>query len=153
MLAAGSAAAQGVSLMGKVVADITVSIDGYVTGPDPDLAHGLGTGGEPLHVWALDGDAVDREVLTAATDATGAVIMGRRLFDIVDGPHGWTDEMAYGAGLAAVPPVLVVTRKPPARARLGDRFSFVPDGLASAVTKGRALAPRTATWCSWAAAN
>ena len=35
--------------MTKVVADITMSLDGFVTGPDPDLEHGLGRGGEPLH--------------------------------------------------------------------------------------------------------
>jgi hypothetical protein len=35
--------------MTKVVAGITMSLDGFVTGPDPDLEHGLGRGGEPLH--------------------------------------------------------------------------------------------------------
>jgi hypothetical protein len=45
-------------------------------------------------------DEVDAEILRATTDATGAVVMGRRLFDFVDGPHGRSDEMGYGAGLA-----------------------------------------------------
>jgi len=127
--------------MTKVVADISVSLDGFVTGPDVTLEQGLGRGGEALHTWALDGDAVDREILTTTTDATGAVIMGRRLFDIIDGPHGWTDEMAYGADLAAAPPVLVVTRTPPERTRLSpDRFTFVVDGIRSAVAKARTLA-------------
>ena len=45
--------------MTKVIADITMSIDGFVTGPDPDLEHGLGHGGEPLHVWAFSDDEVD----------------------------------------------------------------------------------------------
>ena len=126
--------------MTKVVADISVSLDGFVTGPGPDLAHGLGNGGDGLHTWGFDGDATDREVLHEATDATGVVIMGRRLFDVVDGPDGWTDEMGYGASLAATPPVLVVTRTPPARTRLGDRFSFVVDGIGSAVSKGIAMA-------------
>lgn len=126
--------------MTKVVADISVSLDGFVTGPGPDLEHGLGRGGEGLHTWAFDGDPTDRAVLADATDATGVVIMGRRLFDIVDGPHGWTEEVGYGAGLAAAPPVLVVTRTPPATTRLGDRFSFVVDGVGSAVSKGIAMA-------------
>ena len=127
--------------MAKVIADISVSLDGFVAGPEVSLEQGLGRGGEALHTWALDGDAVDREVLTSATDATGAVIMGRRLFDIIDGPHGWTDEMGYGADLAAPPPVLVVTRTPPERIRLSaDRFSFVADGISSAVAEARALA-------------
>jgi hypothetical protein len=37
--------------MTKVIADITLSLDGFVTGPDPDREHGLGRGGEPLHTW------------------------------------------------------------------------------------------------------
>ena len=72
--------------------------------------------------------------------ATGVVVMGRRLYDIVDAPDGWNDEMGYGAGLAAEPPVLVVTRNPPDRVRLADRFTFVVDGLASAVAKAVAMA-------------
>jgi dihydrofolate reductase len=126
--------------MAKVVADISVSLDGFVTGPGVDLENGLGRGGEALHTWALNGDAVDREILDATTDATGAVVMGRTLFDFIDGPNGWTEEMGYGAGLAATPPVLVVTRNPPASVRLGDRFSFVPDGVASAVAAAAAIA-------------
>jgi dihydrofolate reductase len=124
----------------KVVGDISVSLDGFVTGPDPDQEHGLGRGGELLHTWAIDGDAIDAEVLADAVDATGAVIMGRRLFDIVDGPHGWSEEMGYGAAHAARPPMLVVTRNPPAAVRLEDRFTFVVDGLGSAVSKAIALA-------------
>lgn len=127
--------------MTKVVADISVSLDGFVTGPDAGPDQGLGRGGEALHTWVFEGDATDREVLTAATDATGVVIMGRRLFDIIDGPHGWTDEMGYGADLAAPPPVLVVTSTPPERMRLSaDRFTFVVDGIRRAVAKGRAMA-------------
>jgi dihydrofolate reductase len=126
--------------MAKVVGDISVSLDGFVTGPDPDLAHGLGHGAEGLHTWAFDGDAIDAEVLADAVDATGVVIMGRRLFDIVDGPHGWTAEVGYGAAHAATPPVLVVTRIPPETVRLEDRFTFVVDGLGGAVSKGLAMA-------------
>ena len=126
--------------MGKVVADISVSLDGFVTGPGPGPANGLGDRGEGLHTWAFSADPVDREVLASTTDATGAVVMGRRLFDIVDGPHGWTDDVAYGAGLAAAPPVLVVTRRPPTTVRLADRFTFVVDGVRSAIDKARATA-------------
>lgn len=126
--------------MAKVVADISVSLDGFVTGPEPGPGQGLGRGGEGLHVWAIDGDAIDKAVLAEATDATGAVVMGRALFDVVDGPEGWNDDMGYGAGLAAQPPVLVVTRVPPAEVRLADRFTFVVDGIASAVEKGVSLA-------------
>jgi dihydrofolate reductase len=125
--------------MTKVIADISVSLDGFITGPGVDLEHGLGVGGEALHTWAFDGDATDRAVLAEATDATGVVIMGRRLFEIVDAPDGWNDEVGYGARLAAPPPVLVVTSQPPDSVRLGDRFSFVVDGVGSAVSKAIAL--------------
>ncbi|MGK5684377.1 dihydrofolate reductase family protein [Actinoplanes sp. URMC 104] len=126
--------------MAKVVADISVSLDGFVTGPDPGPGQGLGRGGEALHTWAFSSDAVDRAVLAESTDATGVVIMGRRLFDVVDGPDGWNDEVGYGAGEAGQQPVLVVTRTPPAHVRLADRFTFVLDGVASAVDKGISLA-------------
>ncbi|MBM2615487.1 dihydrofolate reductase family protein [Actinoplanes sp. LDG1-06] len=126
--------------MSKVVADISVSLDGFVTGPDPGPDQGLGQGGEALHTWAFAGDAIDKRVLEESTVATGAVVMGRALFDVVDGPGGWNDEVGYGAGLAAAPPVLVVTRTPPGKVRLADRFTFVVDGLASAIEKARALA-------------
>ena len=122
--------------MSKVVADISMSLDGFVTGPGPGPEQGLGVGGEGLHTWALEPDRIDAEILDETVDATGVVIMGRRLFDIIDGPQGWTDEMGYGAARAAEPPLLVVTRLPPAEVRLADRTTFVVDGIASAVSKG-----------------
>lgn len=127
--------------MTKVIADISMSLDGFVTGPDPDLAHGLGHGGEPLHTWAMDsGDPVDAAVLRDATEASGAVIMGRRLFDIIDGPGGWSDDMGYGAAHAATPPFFVVTHQAPDEVRLTMPFTFVTDGPAAAVEQARAAA-------------
>ncbi len=127
--------------MPKVVADISMSLDGFVTGPDPDLAHGLGTGGEPLHAWALESDdEADAEVLRQATEASGAVVMGRRLFDVVDGPGGWSDDMGYGAGLAATPPFFVVTHSVPQAVRLSLDFTFVTEGLEAAIDQARAAA-------------
>src|SRR5688572_9380885 len=127
--------------MSKVVADISMSLDGFVTGPDPDLEHGLGAGGEPLHTWATDSDdPVDAAVLRQATERSGAVVMGRRLFDIVDGPLGWSDEMGYGAGLAASPPFFVVTHTVPDEVRLGLRFTFATHGLRDALDQARAAA-------------
>jgi dihydrofolate reductase len=125
--------------MPKVVAEISVSLDGFVTGPSPGPKQGLGQGGEALHTWALDPDPTDAEVLDESIDATGVVVMGRRLFDIIDGPAGWNDEMGYGGARAAQPPLLVVTRRPPAEVRLADRTTFVVDGIGSAVAKGRAM--------------
>ncbi|WCO67570.1 dihydrofolate reductase family protein [Iamia majanohamensis] len=121
------------------VADISMSLDGYVTGPAPGPAAGLGEGGEPLHTWAMaSDDATDAEVLASATEATGAVVMGRRLFDVVDGPQGWDDEVGYGAAHAATPPVVVVTHDPPSTWRLGDRITFAPDGVAAALDQAEA---------------
>jgi dihydrofolate reductase len=121
--------------MSKVIADITMSLDGYVTGPSADAEHGLGDA-EELHAWVTEQDPVDAEILERATAATGAVVMGRRLFDIVDGPGGWTQDMGYGAQQAGTPPFFVVTHSEPQDVRLerelGMRFTFV-DGLTTAV--------------------
>jgi dihydrofolate reductase len=124
----------------RVVADITMSLDGFVTGPGAGPQHGLGIGGEPLHTWVMEPDDVDTEVLTEATEMSGAVVMGRRLFDVIDGPDGWSDEMGYGAGLAATPPFVVVTHAPPANVRLGLNFTFVTDGVAAAIDHARQAA-------------
>jgi dihydrofolate reductase len=126
--------------MTKVIADITMSIDGFVTGPDPDLEHGLGHGGEPLHEWAFSDDAVDAAVLAASTERSGAVVMGRRLFDIIDGPGGWNDEVGYGAKEVGTPPFFVVTHTKPESMRLTLDFTFVTDGLAAAIRLARAAA-------------
>jgi dihydrofolate reductase len=83
---------------GRVVVDISMSLDGYVTAAGADLEHGLGVGGEALHAWAIgEKTPRDTELLEASVAATGAVIMGRRTFDFVDGPNGWGDDMGYGA--------------------------------------------------------
>lgn len=62
--------------MSKVIADITMSLDGYVTGPPADSQHGLGDVDE-LHTWVAEQDPVDTEILEriAATDGH-VVIMG-----------------------------------------------------------------------------
>jgi dihydrofolate reductase len=128
--------------MTKVIADISVSLDGFVTGPDPGLLNGLGDGGEPLHTWAIDSDdPVDAEILRSTAERSGAVVMGRKLFDIIDGPGGWNDEVGYGAREAATPPFFVVTHQPPASRRLTALdFTFVTDGVAAAVEQARAAA-------------
>ena len=126
--------------MTTVVADISVSLDGFVTGPDAGPDNGLGTGGEALHTWALESDdPVDAEVLARSTERSGAVVMGRRLFDIVDAPSGWNDEMGYGAEHAARLPFVVVTHEPPADVRLELDFRFAPD-VPAAIDEARASA-------------
>jgi dihydrofolate reductase len=128
--------------MSKVIADITMSLDGYVTGPLADSQHGLGDVDE-LHTWVVEQDPVDTEILERIAAETGAVVMGRRLFEIVDGPNGWTKDMGYGAQLAATPPFFVVTHSAPQHVRLerelGMRFTFVDD-LTAAVDQARTAA-------------
>jgi hypothetical protein len=96
-----------------VVAEITMSLDGFVTGPHDGQGRGLGEGGEPLHNWVMGGpwtyaggspfaaSGVDRDVLDEAFGAVGAIIIGRRMYDVVD---GWGDSSPFDR------PVFVVTR-------------------------------------------
>lgn len=93
--------------MTRVIADISISLDGFVTGPHAGPANGLGDGGEALHTWAFSDDPADQQVVRQATARSGAVVMGRTLFDIVDGPDGWNatngvaDAVGTARGLAA----------------------------------------------------
>lgn len=124
--------------MTRIVADISVSLDGYVTGPNAGPGNGLGDGGEALHTWAFSDDPHDRRLVREATERSGAVILGRRLFDIVDAPDGWNDEVGYGAREAGRPAFVVVTSERPESVRLTDLdWTFVTTGLADAVAAAR----------------
>ena len=127
--------------MSQVVIDISVSLDGYVTGPNVGLDNGLGDGGEALHDWVFHGTDADQAILDASFEATGAVVQGRNLFDIIDGPGGWNEEMGYGAKPTGEvnPPIFVVTHSAPEKTRLGDRFRFV-GSVEDAVEQARAVA-------------
>ncbi|TCO52326.1 dihydrofolate reductase family protein [Actinocrispum wychmicini] len=130
-------------MSGQVIVDITMSLDGYVTAPGAGVEHGLGVDGEPLHEWVFNGAPANQKVLDDMVARSGAVVMGRRLFDVIDAPGGWSDDMGYGAErdqTVAPPPVFVVTHEAPETWRLGDRFTFVTDGVHSAVAKARAAA-------------
>ena len=128
--------------MAKVIADITMSLDGYVTGP-VDVAQSRVEDVDELQAWVMDQDPVDTEILEQATAATGAVVMGRRLFDVVDRPNVWTNDMAYGAQPAGRLSFFVVTHSAPQDVRLerelGMRFTFVND-LTTAVDQARTAA-------------
>ena len=130
--------------MGKVIADISMSLGGYVTASGVDQEHGLGINGEGIHWWVLEEprSPVDEAVLASSFEETGAVVMGRRLFDIVDGPNGWSEEVGYGhdQDQSVAPPCYVITHEPPAHVRLASRFRFVTEGVAAAVDQGRAAA-------------
>ncbi|MEU1535105.1 dihydrofolate reductase family protein [Streptomyces fagopyri] len=124
--------------MTRITADISVSLDGFVTGPDPGPDSGLGTGGKALHTWAFSDDPDDRRILREATLCSGAVVLGRRLFDVVDGPNGWDDQTGYGAGEVGRPAFVVVTSSVPESVRTADLdWTFVTTGLSDAVTAAR----------------
>jgi dihydrofolate reductase len=127
--------------MTKVIADITMSLDGFVTGPNAGPKAGLGEDGMPLHDWVFNGHEVDEAVLASATQRSGAVVMGRNLFDVVDGPDGWSDEIGYGAHNVGRPPFFVVTHDPPAQVRLNLDFRFVTEGVERALVAARAVCP------------
>lgn len=130
--------------MGTVGADITMSLDGYVAGPHDGLGRGLGDGGEPLHAWVMGGPwtyaegprfratGVDREVLDELFDGIGAVIVGRRMYDVVD---GWGEEEAFPV------PVLVLTSRPaPVRTVGRSSYTFVTDGIRAALEQAQRVA-------------
>ena len=127
--------------MTKVVADITMSLDGFVTGPNAGPKAGLGDDGMPLHDWVFNGHDVDEAVLANATQRSGAVVMGRNLFDVVDDPDGWSDEIGYGAHHVGRPSFFVVTHTPPAQVRLNLDFTFVTEGVAPALDAARRRVP------------
>ncbi|MEV5902624.1 dihydrofolate reductase family protein [Streptomyces sp. NPDC052127] len=132
--------------MTHIIADISVSLDGFVTGPDPGPDNGLGTGGEALHTWAFSGDRDDHRILREGTARSGAVVLGRRLFDLVDGPGGWNEESGYGAGEVGRPAFVVVTSSPPKSVRLTELdWTFVTTGLPDAVTVARERADAAAS--------
>ncbi|MCU7728492.1 dihydrofolate reductase family protein [Actinoplanes sp. KI2] len=86
--------------MGKVIASITTSVDGYVTGPDDGPKYGLGVGGERLHYWVMGGpwtyegghDFVmhgpDKEFFDELVATTGAGVVGRGMYDAAGGWGG-----------------------------------------------------------------
>jgi dihydrofolate reductase len=124
--------------MTRIIADISVSLDGFVTGPGPSPDNGLGADGEALHTWAFSDDPDDRLVLHEGTARSGAVVLGRHLFDVVDGPKGWDDTTGYGAGEVGKPAFVVVTSSPPESVRTTNLdWTFVSTGLPDAVTAAR----------------
>jgi dihydrofolate reductase len=120
--------------MRKLQASITVSMDGFVTGPDDGPEHGLGVGGERLHYWVFGGpwsyDALprgeavgeDKAWLDAKLGQNGAVIAGRSMYEAAG--H-WGDRNPWGV------PVFIVTHRPEEQPP-GDEFTFV-GSLAEAV--------------------
>ena len=118
--------------MGNVVYDITMSLDGFVAGPDDSAPHPLGIGGEALHDWLSTGRTPEDTAVLEELLASGAVLTGRRTYDFSEGEGGWGD------GPLGTTPVVVLTHRPVDRA--GAHFTFVGGVVADAVAKAKELA-------------
>ena len=121
--------------MGKVVFDNSMSLDGFTTGPDPRPEEPNGDGGMQLVEWALEGGEENRRLLEEAVAALGAVIAGRRTYDLSVpfwGANGPTGEARV--------PVFVVTHEPPAESPENGVYTFVTDGIQVALERAQAVA-------------
>lgn len=121
--------------MGKVIIDITMSLDGFVTAPNDGPGNGLGDGGHVLHEWAFNPTEDDQLLLFHEPVQTlGGCVLGRRTFDIAEG--GWGDNPPFGPG-----PVHVLTHRPHEPLTRGaTTFIFVTDGMESALKQAQATA-------------
>ena len=142
--------------MSKTTLDISMSLDGFIAGPNQTVEEPLGRGGEQLHEWVfglrtwreahgLEGgeENADSEVVREAVAPNGAYVMGRRMFSSGRGPweddpkaNGWWgDEPPFGV------PVFVLTHHPREPLELGDTtFTFVSEGVEAAHEQARAAA-------------
>jgi dihydrofolate reductase len=133
--------------MGKVRTGLAVSLDGFISGPNDGAEAPMGVGGERLVAWYAGGDTEYRlpgtdmvfrvSAQTAAflrqtRETTGALVFGRRTFDLTNG---------WGGNHPLDVPVFVVTSSvPQAWVYEGSPFTFVTDGLESALEQAQAVA-------------
>ena len=121
--------------MGSVIFDQSMSLDGFTTGPAPRPEEPNGDGGMRLVEWAFEGGEEDRRLLEEAVASLGAVIAGRKTYELsvpfwgTDGPTG-----------SARRPVFVVTHEPPVESPEGGVYTFVTDGIEAALEHARAAA-------------
>src|SRR5215210_334964 len=135
--------------MGKVTMGLTMSLDGFIAGPNDGPEHPLGEGGMRLVDWYSSGDTnlvvpsggMTFKVSSASADLLrevfaecGALVSGRRTFDIT---NGWGGRHPIGEDI----PIFVVTHSiPDGWEYEGSPFTFVTDGVESAVEQARAAA-------------
>ena len=143
--------------MARLRFTISMSLDGYVAGPDQRPDQALGRGGESLHDWVvrlrswremhgMEGGAegVDDEVVRESTANVGATIMGRNMFGGHPGP--WDAEKPWRGWWGDRPPfkhqVFVITHHPrePLRFDNGTTFNFVTNGIESALEQAKRAA-------------
>ncbi len=123
--------------MGKVIFDITASLDGFVAGPNDSPEQPMGEGGLRLFDWYFADqessrapESIDPEIRDQATQTVGAIVSGRRTYD---NAHGWNGEHPLHV------PFFVVTHHPPKVARKINGC-FVTEGVASALEQAQAVA-------------
>jgi dihydrofolate reductase len=119
----------------KVIFDMSMSLDGFVKASNATPERPLGKGGERLHEWGFGGeDERDREVLAAQAEGdAGAIIAGRRTYD---------DSLPWWGANGPHPPtrVFVVTHEAPDAVPAGSVYTFVTDGIESALEQAKAAA-------------
>jgi dihydrofolate reductase len=121
--------------MAQVICDMSMSLDGYVTGPNDSRENPFGDGAGMLHDWiSAAATDQDRALLQQMLDDLGAIVMGRRSFDKNEGDGGWGD-----GGPIGDTPCFVVTHHEPATSH-PSVYTFVTDGVASAIEQARAAA-------------
>jgi len=127
--------------MGKVTAHVSISLDGFLAGPDQTEDTPLGIGGMRLHTWHL-GDPTEPADVAATQDLLkqrGAYVMGRNMFGPIRGEWDrewngwWGDEPPFHH------PVFVLTHYPrePLELQGGTTFSFITDGIESAMRQAK----------------
>ncbi|GEM30972.1 deaminase reductase [Nocardia neocaledoniensis NBRC 108232] len=132
--------------IGKVTANLAISLDGFTAGPGQDADHPFGVGADALTAWIFEterlGREKDRALLRDLHARTGAHIMGRNMFGPgrgewdLDWTGWWGPEPPYHA------PVFVLTHYHRASLTMlgGTTFTFVDDGIDSALEQARAAA-------------
>jgi len=121
--------------MSKVIFDISMSLDGFVTASNRRPEEPMGDGGQRLHEWAMGGDERNREFLKRSVSGLGAAIAGRNTYD--DSLPWWG---ADGPSGPARRPLFVVTHEAPAESPEGGVYTFVTDGIESALEQAKAVA-------------
>ena len=118
--------------MALVISDMSISLDGYVTGPNDSRENPFGDGAGMLHDWMFDAATdEDRAMLQAMLDGVGAIVMGRKSLEKNEGEGGWGD-----AGPVGDTPCFVVTNNKPTTS-YPPVFTFVTDGVASAIEQAK----------------
>jgi dihydrofolate reductase len=142
--------------MTMLIVDITMSLDGFIAGPNRTVEHPLGEGGDKLHDWiiglaswrephGLTGGTrnADDDLFREYVDAQGAVLMGRRMFSGGEGP--WEDDPVADGWWGDEPPfhapVFILTHHARETVTKSDSsYTFVTDGLEAALDRARAAA-------------